>query len=62
MWNTGNQTNNKEGAMEAWGIFFAAFTLVGMLGLWIAAVRIEESDTDTTARTGDEPVEFKKAA
>lgn len=48
--------------MEAWGIFFAAFTLVGMLGLWIAAVRIEESDTDTTARTGDEPVEFKKAA
>ncbi len=51
--------------MEAWGIFLAAFTLVGMLGLWIAAVRIEESETDMTARTGDEPVEpieVKKAA
>lgn len=48
--------------MEAWGIFFAAFTLVGMLGLWIAAVRIEESDRDTTARTGDEPVVVRRAA
>jgi len=48
--------------MEALGIFFSAFTLVGMLGLWIAAVRIEESETDTTARTDDESVELKKAA
>ena len=51
--------------MEALGIFFAAFSLVGMLGLWIAAVRIEESGPDTTARAGDQPVELlevKKAA
>ena len=48
--------------MEAFGIFFAAFSVVGMLGLWIAAVRIEESETHTTARTDDESVELKKAA
>ena len=48
--------------MGAFGIFFAAFTLVGMLGLWIAAVRIEDSAPDTTARTGDEPIEVRKAA
>lgn len=48
--------------MEALGIFFSAFTLVGMLGLWIAAVRIEESEPDTAARTGEESVELKKAA
>jgi hypothetical protein len=48
--------------MEAFGIFFAAFSLVGMLGLWIAAVRIEEGEADTTARTDDESVELKKAA
>ena len=48
--------------MEAFGIFFAAFSLVGMLGLWIVAVRIEESEPDTTARTGDQPVEIRKAA
>lgn len=51
--------------MEAFGIFVAAFSLVGMLGLWIAAVRIEESAPDTTAHIGDqlvEPVEVREAA
>jgi len=48
--------------MEAFGIFFAAFSLVGMLGLWIAAVRIEEREPDRTARTGDQPVEIRNAA
>lgn len=48
--------------MEAWGIFFAMFTMFGMLGLWITLDRIEESEPATTARTGDEPFELKKAA
>jgi len=47
--------------MEALGIFFAAFTL-GMLGLWIAVVQIEKSETDATPRSGAEPLEVKKAA
>jgi len=34
----------------------------GMLGLWIAAVQMQKSERDTTVRTGDEPVEVKKAA
>jgi len=33
-----------------------------MLGLWIAAVPIQKGERDTTVRTGDEPVEVKKAA
>lgn len=47
--------------MEAVGIFFAAFTL-GMLGLWIAVVQIEKSETDVTPRSVSYPVEAKKAA
>lgn len=51
--------------MEAWGIFFTAFTLFGMLGLWVAAVRVEESEMDTTACISPGPAglaEVKKAA
>ena len=51
--------------MEAWGIFFATFTMLGMLGLWIALDRIGGSEPATTAHAGDEPVEpveLKKAA
>ena len=55
------QNDRQGGAMEALGIFFAAFTL-GILGLWIAVVQIEKCETDATPRSGAEPPEVKKAA
>jgi len=61
MLNSRDRTIDKGEAMEALGIFFAAFTL-GMLGLWIAVVQIEKSETDATPRSSAETLEVKKAA
>jgi hypothetical protein len=62
----GEITNNssQEGAAMAWGILMAAMTVFGMLGLLIAAVRMEDQPPcdRTEAKQAGHAVSSKQAA
>lgn len=53
--------------MEAWGIAMAAFSLFGMLALWVACENMEDQPTATSSKRtscedSEERVEYRKAA
>ncbi len=61
-------TINQEGkVMQAWGIAMAAFSLFGMLALWVACEKMEDQSTTasskrTSCEGSEERVEYRKAA
>jgi hypothetical protein len=53
--------------MKAWGIAMAAFSLFGMLALWVACDHLEDqptatSSTRTSGGDSEDHVEYRKAA